>query len=100
MGCELMNGSTSRTLWEDESNYILQQWTGLLDRNGKEIYEGDVLRRHWDDGTYTDGEIIFADAAFLWKEIGKHAIGINTIHSEVIGSALELEQERGQKVIA
>ena len=62
------------TLFSSKDEFELMQFTGLHDRNGKAIYEGDIVK--FSDGQYVDSgytyEIVFHEGSVRCKSENKY----------------------------
>lgn len=72
------------------ANVILEQYTGLKDKNGKEIYGGEIILCSYEGISYR--RIVSYDAdecCFGWNESGLTFSKQNENHFEIIGNICE-----------
>jgi len=72
---------------DDRENFVFQQSTGLLDKNGKEIFEGDVVRLAHDEA-FTDAEMVYSEGRYHLKGVGFEIRNI-VFACEIIGNIFE-----------
>ena len=70
--------------WFGKCDVLLEQYTGLKDKNGKEIYEGDIITD--ESNNYL---VIFLEGCFTMEIDGEHFILSNFSGTKIIGNIHE-----------
>lgn len=84
---------------------VIEQYTGLKDKNGKEIYEGDIIREKWFDedvrlGENRVGKVEYFTDGFVCWFVGGRLMQLGMLvgsHIEVIGNIHESPELLEQK---
>jgi uncharacterized phage protein (TIGR01671 family) len=83
----------SHAAWDFTEDIIPIQFTGIKDKNGKDVYEGDILRIVTESGYYEIGQVIYKEITarygFLSPDGSVYGLHTHDPRNEIIGNIYE-----------
>lgn len=80
--------------WELVDPETVGQFTGLRDKNGMEVYEGDVIRYEGYDGTIDHAEVVWNQDFLAWMVDDRSGRGLISLYD--LTAEKTLDEDTGQ----